>query len=99
MFKWSRPGFLRMGVTAAVFNSAGTMAQAKLQFMNGATSRTHFLSRTVGVGSSRQDVELDFTIRSLMATGVVRVKVERGFDEWAGPDIIKLESLVCVCIW
>ena len=61
------------------------MAEAKLQFiicvMKGATPRTHILSRTVGVGSSWQDVELDFTIISLMATGVVRVKAEKEFVE------------------
>jgi len=33
--------------------------------MKGATSGTHNLNKTVGVGSSRQDVEFDFTIRSL----------------------------------
>ena len=70
-----------MGVTAAIFNSAGTMPEAKLQFImcvkKGATSGTHNLSKTVGVGSSRQDVEFDITIRSLMAAGVVRVKAER----------------------
>lgn len=85
MFRWSRLGFLRMGVTAAIFNSAGTMADTELQFiicvMKGSTSGTHILSKTVGVGSSWQDVELDFTIRSLMAAEVVRVKAEREFVE------------------
>jgi len=45
--------------------------------MKGTTSGTHILSKTVGVGSSQQDVEFDFTIRSLMATGVVRVNAEK----------------------
>jgi len=49
--------------------------------MKGSISGTHILSKTVGVESSWKDVELDFTIRSLMAAEVVRVKAEREFVE------------------
>jgi len=51
-----------MRVIVAIFYSAGTLAEAKLQFI---ITRTHILSKTVSGGSSRQDVELEFTIRSL----------------------------------
>jgi len=44
-----------MGVTATVFKPAGTMVEAKLQFimcvMKGPTLGTHNISRTVGVGA------------------------------------------------
>ncbi len=50
----------------------------------------HILSKTVGVGSIWQDVEFDFTISSLVAAEVVRVKAEREYVEWAESADIKL---------
>lgn len=92
--------FLSMGVTAAIFYYAGTMVDTKLQLIicviKGSTSWTHILSKTVGVGSIWQDVEFDFTIRSLVAAEVVRVKAEREYVEWAKSADIKwtFESVV-----
>jgi len=54
------PDFLRLGVTTAIFNSAGTKADVKLVFhMCNLWSGTHILSKTVSVGISWWDVDVN----------------------------------------
>lgn len=81
----SVPGFLSIGVTAAILRGEGTIPVEReeciMSVMRGAREGAMALTREVGWGSTCQVEGLDFLIRSVVSETDGRAKAE---SDWEG---------------
>ena len=81
----SAPGFLSIGVTAAVLRGEGTIPVVREEWimcvMRGAKEGTVALTRAVGRGSNWQVDDLDFLIRPVVSKTEGRANTE---SDWEG---------------